>query len=187
MGNSNKYSLNINGLPLGKHEFSLDIDDKFFSNFEGGEISRGKAKANIALTKQSNMLTLDFDIKGEAMVACDRCLGDFMIPIDYQGILFVKYSEEEKEDEADVIWIREGDGEVGLAQYIYDSISLSLPYQRVHPDGKCDPEMMKRFRIVSQEEFNDIALKAEQKEESGSWEKQLGDLKAKMEKDEKKK
>ena len=30
-------------------------------------------------------------------------------------------------------------------QYIYESIVLSLPYRRVHPDGECDPDMMARF------------------------------------------
>ena len=46
-----------------------------------------------------------------------------------------------------------------LSQYIYESICLSLPYQRVHPvgsDGKsgCDPDMLARFNIVSEEEFD---------------------------------
>ena len=45
-----------------------------------------------------------------------------------------------------------GEDEVDLAQYIYESIVLSLPYQRVHPEGECDPEMLGRFRIVSDED-----------------------------------
>ena len=180
MGSGNKYSLNINELAIGKHSFSFEVDDRFFSNFEGGEITRGKARVDIALTKQSSMLTLDFYIRGEVMVVCDRCLGEFMMAVDYRGTLFVKYSEEEKEEEADVIWIRPGDGEVDLAQYIYDSIALSLPCRKVHSEGQCDPEMLKRFRIVSQAEFDDIAGRVTEGEDENSWESQLAKLKSRI-------
>ena len=58
-----------------------------------------------------------------------------------------------------------GRGEVSLAQYIYESIVLSLPYQRVHPEGECDADMLHRFRIVSQEEFSQIEHDAETRAE----------------------
>ena len=48
-----------------------------------------------------------------------------------------------------------------LTQYIYESSVLSLPYQRVHPEGECNPDMLKRCRIVSDEEFSSIEAEAE--------------------------
>ena len=58
-----------------------------------------------------------------------------------------------------MMWIGPSETEIDLSQYIYESICLSLPYQRVHPvgsDGKsgCDPDMLARFNIVSEEEFD---------------------------------
>lgn len=63
------------------------------------------------------------------------------------------------------MWISPAEGEVSLAQYIYESIVLSLPYQRVHPEGECDADMLHRFRIVSQEEFSQIEHDAETRAE----------------------
>ena len=71
---------------------------------------------------------------------------------------------------------------VELAQYIYESIVLSLPYQRVHPEGECNPEMLERFRIVSDREFASIEAAAEGAGErgGGEWAK-LAALRERME------
>ena len=77
-----------------------------------------------------------------------------------------------------------GEDRVELAQYIYESIVLSLPYQRVHPEGECNPEMLERFRIVSDREFASIEAAAEGAGErgGGEWAK-LAALKEQMEAD----
>lgn len=59
------------------------------------------------------------------------------------------------------MWISPSEPEVSLAQYIYESVVLSLPYQRVHAEGECDADMLRRFRIVSEEEFSQIEHEAE--------------------------
>ena len=84
------------------------------------------------LNKQSNLLTLDFRIEGEVCVTCDRCLEEFMMPVGYTGTLAVRYSETEQESDGEVMWIGPSETEIDLSQYIYESICLSLPYQRVH-------------------------------------------------------
>ena len=64
-----------------------------------------------------------------------------------------------------------------------ESIVLALPYQRVHPDGECNPDMLERFRIVSDEEFGRLEdrIEAEGRNE-GEWAK-LAALKEQMEAD----
>ena len=84
------------------------------------------------------------------------------------------------------MWISPAEGEVSLAQYIYESIVLSLPYQRVRPEGECDADMLHRFRIVSQEEFSQIEHDAETRAEvsqplDGDALAQLASLKEKLE------
>ena len=65
-----------------------------------------------------------------------------------------------------------GEEQVDLAQYIYESIVLSLPYQRVHPEGECNPEMLERFRIVSDREFSAIEAQAAARgHNDGEWAK----------------
>lgn len=130
------------------------------------------------------MLTADVRITGHVVVACDRCLEDCRIPIDFEGQLLVKFSDEPREYDGEVLWLLPGEDEVDLSQYIYESIVLSLPYQRVHPEGECDPEMLKRFRIVSDEEFSAIENRAEEHAvPEGEWAK-LAALRERMEADE---
>ena len=103
--------------------------------------------------------------EGEVTVECDRCLGDLRLPVNYTGDLTVKFSDETEDYDGEVMWLNPAEEKVPLAQYIYESIVLSLPYRKVHgtgPDGEplCDKEMLARFRIISQAEFD--ALETEQ-------------------------
>jgi len=104
------------------------------------------------------------------------------VPIDFEGQLVVKFSDEVHEYDGEVMWMLPGEDRVELAQYIYESIVLSLPYQRVHPEGECNPEMLKRFRIVSDREFASIEAAAEGAGErgGGEWAK-LAALRERME------
>ena len=103
------------------------------------------------------------------------------IPVDFEGRLIVRFSEEEHEYDGEVLWLVPGEDEVDLAQYIYESIVLSLPYQRVHPEGECDPDMLGRFRIVSDEEFASIEAGAGGEERRGGEWAKLAELRERME------
>ncbi len=177
-----KYSIAYKGLSTGKHHFDFSVDDCFFDAFEDSEIKKGHADISVDLDKQSHLLTLDFRINGEVAVTCDRCLEEFMMPIDYTGRLVVRFSETRDECDGEVMWVSPAETEINLAQYIYESICLSLPYQRVHPtdeNGKsgCDPDMLARFKIVTEEEFEKIV----HDEETNSFQEELEALKQKME------
>lgn len=160
-----KYNIPYKGLSLGSHTFEFEVDDRFFQAFEHSELHRGHGRVRIELEKQSRMLSLAFDMTGEVEVACDRCLEEFMLPFAYRGTLQVRFSETEKESDGEIMWISPNETELSLAQYIYGSINLSLPYQRVHPTdaaGKslCNADMLSRFQIVSEEEFEQIVEQA---------------------------
>ena len=142
-----KYSIAFKGLGEGTHRFDMKVDDRFFEAFEGSEIRRGNADVRLTLDKRGNGMALDFDIRGEVAVECDRCLEEFMMPVRYEGTLHVRYSDCERESDGEVMWISPSETELNVAQYIYESICLSLPYQRVHPDDSegrstCDPDML---------------------------------------------
>ena len=194
---SDTYLLRFKGLSSGKHRFEYGVNDEFFARFEGSEVSRGDVRVEVEVNKQPSMLTFDFRMEGDVEVMCDRCLGAFRMPVAYVGRLLVKFAEDPPESDGEVLWLHPAEGEVDLAQYIYESIVLSLPYQRVHPldaDGNptCDPEMLRRFRIVQGEEFDAMfpedTVDAEAKSEvQGSWEDQLAAVKAQLEREEDKK
>jgi hypothetical protein len=187
------YTLKFKGFPFGTHHFEYTVDDTFFAEFEGSEIHRGKVRVEVEANRQSSMLTLDFRMEGDVEVVCDRCLGEFRMPVAYAGRLLVKFTEEPSESDGEIVWLHPMEGELNLAQYIYESIVLSLPFQRIHPldeqgNPTCDPEMLKRFRIVTGDEFDAMfpgeSVDTEaQNEAQASWESQLAAVKEQMEKD----
>lgn len=188
-----KYTLKFKGLSVGTHHFEYTVDDAFFAAFETSEIHRGDVKVALDVDRQSSMLTFDFRMTGDVEVTCDRCLGEFRMPVAYTGRLLVKFVEEAPEEsDGEVLWLHPSETEVDLAQYIYESIVLSLPYQRVHPldaagNPTCDPEMLRRFRIVSGEQFDEMFPEQSVDGEGQSeWESRLAAVKEKMEQEEKK-
>ncbi|MCD8185245.1 MAG: YceD family protein [Rikenellaceae bacterium] len=189
-----RYILRFKGLSVGTHHFEYTVDDDFFSAFEESEVRQGDIQVAVEVKKQASLLTLDFVMDGGVDVPCDRCVEQFRIPVHYQGTLLVKFTDEPPESDGDIMWLHPVESEIDLAQYIYESILLSLPYQRIHPldeqgNSTCDPEMLKRFRIVSSDEFDVMfpqeEVDADSKSESqAAWENQLAALRERMENEE---
>ena len=172
-----QYDIYFKGLGAGEHRFTFDINDKFFAAFEGSEVKAGDLVADVTLVKSGSLMRLDFVINGTATVECDRCLADCNLPVDFHETLNVRFSDrvaaQEGEYDGEILWLNSAENELNVAQYIYESIVLSLPYQRVHPDGECDPQMLERFNIVSEEEFEQLAAESEMQKmaDNPEWEK----------------
>ena len=152
METAKKYSIVFQGLKNGVHEFGFKVDKGLFEAEGNGEIKGGDCDVRVRMDKTETMLELTVGIRGEGVVECDRCLEDCPVPIDYEGVLAVKFSDEVRDYDGEIMWISRAEGEVDLTQYIYESIVLSLPYRRVHPDGGCNPDMLARFTIADTQE-----------------------------------
>lgn len=159
-----RYTIPYKGLKNGHHEFDFEVDGSLFEAFENQEIKRAACRVHIDLERAERMLTLLTTIEGAVTVPCDRCLEDCDVPVHFEGELLVRLSNETDEYDGEVMWLSPSESELPLAQYIYESIVLALPYQRVHPDGGCNPEMLAQFHIVSDEEFAAIEARAESAE-----------------------
>ncbi len=145
-----KYGIEFQGLSEGVHDFIFDVDQLFFDNIEYSDIKSGTLKAFVALNKKPQLLELDLKIEGFVNIICDRCLDELKMPVNFEGQVFVKFSETEQGYTDEVIYLLPGDHEVNLAHYIYESIKISLPIKCVHPDDEhgnstCDPEMLQRI------------------------------------------
>lgn len=172
----NTYSIHFKGLKLGKHVFNFEVDKRFFDEYEEGEIKEGKLEVTVKLNKQSQLLDLNILINGTVEVVCDRCLDSFDLPTSFNGSLFVKFGEERGEEADEIIILSHEDGEINLAQYIYESICLSLPFQRYHgvkgTTSKCNKEMMKKLKSL----LVDGSKKEETRDVDPRWSK-LNDIK----------
>ncbi len=159
---SERYAVAFKELKPGGYDYAFSVDGALFRNYENSEIKEAACSAQVRLERAATQLTFDVRITGEVVVPCDRCLEDCRVPVDFEGRLLVRFSDQPADEyDGEVLWLSLVEKEVDLTQYLYESIVLSLPYQRVHPAGGCDPEMLKRFRIVSDEEFSAIEQQAE--------------------------
>lgn len=150
------------GLKNGPHDFDFKVGGALFDSFPASGIKDGACDVKVVLDRAESLLAIDVRITGWVVVECDRCLEDCRIPVDFGGRLLVRFSDTvEEECDGEVMWLSPAETEVDLTQYVYESIVLSLPYQRVHPEGECDPGMLERFRIVSAEDFAQIEARAE--------------------------
>ncbi len=180
-----QYSVAYKGLKNSSFDFVFEVDDALFVAYESKEILGGNCHVEATMLKGESQLEFDFTITGEVTCECDRCLEPCQVPIDYEGHLIVRISDEEGEYDGDVMWLNPAENEVDLTQYIYESIVLSLPYQRVHPEGECNPDMLARFTIATQAEVDALEAEAES-DNSGINEgdfNKLAALKAQMERD----
>lgn len=149
-----QFVISFGGLSIGNHQFEFDIDDRFFEELDYSETKKGKVKVILTLEKQSRLLQLTFDISGWVETICDRCLDPVECPINGTSILFVKFGKDFEEQSEDVIVIPEKQTQFDVRHYIYEFISLLIPYRHIHPeDGSgargCDPVVLKKLEELA--------------------------------------
>ncbi len=145
-----RYSVAYKGLKNSSYDFRFEVDGDLFAAYESKEIKDGRCTVGVVMRKESDtQLSFDVAIEGYVVCECDRCLEDCRVPIDYAGRLTVRVSDEAGEYDGEVMWVSPSEEEIDLTQYIYESIVLSLPYRRVHPEGECNPDMLSRFTVAT--------------------------------------
>ena len=136
MSNLKEYFIPFVGLKIGKHQFDYQIDNTFFKNFDYDEFNDVSVKVDIALEKKSTLLELDFKHKGTVNVPCDVSGEEFDLPIKGKLKLLVKFGDAFNDDNEELLILPHGEFQVSVAQYIYESIILSVPLRRIHPGVK---------------------------------------------------
>ena len=116
------FSLSLRDLKPGRSEFSWHADATFFESFGNTEILDASIDIQVSVVNHGCTFEASARIDGTVTVSCDRCLDELEIPV-HTGF-------EECEDE-------------DLSQDIYDFVCISLPLQKVHPEGGCNPEVIK--------------------------------------------
>lgn len=149
-----KYTIPFSGLSIGRHEFEFEAGNQFFECFEHSEISEGELKIRITLDKKSTMLELIFEVKGEVIVECDICADPMNLPLEFSEKLIVQFGDKPFENTDEILVIPHGEHEINIAQPLFEFIQLSLPAKRQHPEGKCNPEMIKKLKEYTSKKGN---------------------------------
>jgi uncharacterized protein len=133
------------GLKQGDHRFEYSVNELFFEELGYSEIKKGLFNVNLDLMKQSSMMTLHFKINGSLTVICDRCLDEFVMPIEAEQKLFVKFGDETHEETDEIFILSRNEQELDISQFIYEYIILAIPPVCMHPEGECNPEFLKKL------------------------------------------
>ena len=143
----------VRGLPLGESSFRFEIGSQFFQAFENSVIKDADCSVKVSVIRHQTLLDVVCEIGGFVVVECDRCLEDLTLKVDVEPHLTVGFGtvdvDETGEVDDDVLVIDRSESELSLDQFVYDYICLSLPIVKVHPEGKCNPEML---RYISEAE-----------------------------------
>lgn len=133
MKKDHQYDLPIFRLALGQHQFDYELGPEFFELFQPSLVSEGRLHAHVNLDKTERLLTLDFHITGTVRLTCDRSLDEFDQPLDIDEQLLVRFGDEPKELDDNVLQITPDTQTLPLAQHLYDYIGLALPMKKLHP------------------------------------------------------
>ena len=154
------YIIPLNGWAAGEREYRWQADNKFFQKFDNTEILDAAVEVEARAVKSGHYIGVDLDIQGHVTVACDRCLEDLQLPVEAHPAFSVKFGEEASSEEEmregsrEILFLSASDTELDLSQAIYDYVCLSLPMQRVHAEGECNPDTV---RFLGQEPVNEEA------------------------------
>jgi uncharacterized metal-binding protein YceD (DUF177 family) len=168
LGRSERLIIPFKGLKDGWHEFFFMINQKFFQSLDYSEFEKGELSVKVKMDKKPSHLVLKIEIDGKVNVMCDRCLDYFDIDSNFSGTLIVKFSNESNSNEEndELMIIPENEHEVDITHYVYETVCLSLPFQRYHPVNKkgessCNKEMILKLK----------ELKAKKQGLDNRWEK----------------
>lgn len=154
----NEYLVRFSELKKDQETFEFLLKDSFFKVFESNEWDTGSVQVSVTASKRSDGITFDFDLKGELIVTCDRCLETFQHQLNSEQTLFVKFGQTEQELDDDVQVVSKDDNQIDLSSFLYEYLVLALPVKKVHPEnseGKsgCDPRMIAKLNehIITEE------------------------------------
>ncbi len=156
------YPIDFHAITVGeRQEFEWAVDEAFFGHWPESEVSVGRGRVHAEVLRHASMLELTVGIEAEVELICDRCLEPFWQPVSFRGNPVVRLAEDipqgesydDNQGDGELLWISPMDQFLDLGQYVYESIILSLPFQRVHPRlEECNPDMLNRFSIETEEE-----------------------------------
>jgi uncharacterized metal-binding protein YceD (DUF177 family) len=142
MNRRREFEIAFVGLKPGIHEFSYEIEDRFFEAFQQQDFRKCKARVKLTLDKKSSFMLLKFEIGGALEVTCDRCNSNLPLDLWDEFNITVKMVENpeqmnEQEDDPDMYYIAQGESHLDVANWIYEFINLTIPMQKA-----CDFENM---------------------------------------------
>ncbi len=126
-----EYNLSFSGLKNGKHHFEFPIDKKFFENFDTElDFENYEGVGTVDLDKHTNFMEAEIQTKGKATLLCDYDTEPYEEEVENSFPLIIKFGEEYNDEDDEVLILPEEAYQFNVAQYLYESVVLSMPLKR---------------------------------------------------------
>ncbi|CAN5799125.1 hypothetical protein BH11BAC4_BH11BAC4_25380 [soil metagenome] len=142
MANRRAFEIAFVGLRPGIHEFTYELDDKFFVEKAAQDFTNATANVKLLLEKNTGFMLLKFEIGGKAVVTCDRCGNPLKMDLWDEFRMLVKLADNPEEmnaqeEDPDVFYLSRTESQLDVSDWIYEFVMLSVPMQRM-----CSKEVM---------------------------------------------
>ena len=125
-----RFIIPLNGWAAGERKFRFQADTEFFHSFGNTEILDADVNAEAAVRKSGGQkVEAVLHLQGTVTVPCDRCLEPLALPVDAEP--------------SEVLTPGETLNDWDLSQAVYDYVCVSLPLQKTHPEGECNPDTVR--------------------------------------------
>ena len=98
-----EFTIQFEGLKIGKHQFEYSIDNKFFETFNYDEFKSSEIAVKLEFEKKSTLFELLFNIKGSVEVPCDLSNEYYNQEIKAFIPLVVKFGEEYNDESEELL------------------------------------------------------------------------------------
>lgn len=141
-----RYIIDLKALHDDNAHFEYNVNDDFFAMLNTSEFQKGQVHVSIDVKKMVDSFDIIFQINGQVVVICDRCLDEMNQEVSSTNRLRVKFGSEYTDAGDDVVIVPEDEGSINVAWFIYEFIALAIPIRHVHAEGDCNPEMMQKLK-----------------------------------------
>ncbi len=158
MANRRTFEIAFVGLKPGVHEFSYELDDKFFAETGEKDFSNITAQVKLQLDKKAGFMLLKFEIAGKADVTCDRCGSNITKELWDEFNILVKMvanpdEMNDQEEDPDVFYISQTESHLQLNTWLYEFVVLSIPLQKMCKEEEiggpqCNNEVLEKLRSM---------------------------------------
>lgn len=150
-----EFKVSFIGLKLGNHQFSYQIDNKFFEFFQYQEFEKVNINVELNFEKKNGMFNLKFTSTGIVTVLCDVTAEPFDLEVEGVLSVIVKFGDDFNDDNDEILIIPHNSYELDISQLMYEMVILSVPTKRVHPgieDGTLKSEVLERLKNFERKE-----------------------------------
>ena len=111
--------------------------------------------------KKNSFWQLDADLHGTINTKCDRCSDFLKLNVEGKDRYFVKIKDENFVDTNNVVFISHASDVLILDDIIKELLFFILPKRRVHDEGGCNIDAIKKLNSLNKSNSNNRTLFSE--------------------------